>query len=62
MKRLVEIVKKAGEGPESMKFAHNELQELALALIKMADLQVILVRNTGPCLADNQSRDLNNEF
>ena len=37
MKRLVEIMKKAGECTESMKMCHVELQELSLALVKIAD-------------------------
>ena len=37
MKRLVEIMKKAGECSESMKVCHSQLQELSLALVKIAD-------------------------
>ncbi|XP_063692861.1 serine/threonine-protein kinase SMG1-like [Bolinopsis microptera] len=37
VKRLVEIMKKAGECSESMKFCHSELQELSLALVRIAD-------------------------
>lgn len=37
VKRLVEIMKKAGECSESMKFCHSELQSLSLALVRIAD-------------------------
>ena len=43
-------MKKAGECSESMKFCHSELQELSLALVRIADdperdirLEVILI-------------------